>query len=181
MSSKLYCHIGMQKAGSKAIQHFSAVNAEELVARGYRYPRDLGKGVWHREVFEGFSNVVAERIQRLCEANPSVILSFEKAYTANDNLIDELAGCADEMHVLFFVREPVSWVNSWINQIVKAHRSPHRSFAEFSVDQRSTANALDIEQHLARWEARTTRERITAIEYDSVGDVVLPYLDWLGI
>ncbi|MEM8663833.1 MAG: hypothetical protein AAGF49_06890, partial [Pseudomonadota bacterium] len=181
MSSKLYCHIGMQKAGSKAIQHFSATNAEQLFAQGFRYPRNLCKGVWHRDVFTNYSALIDERIGKHVRRPQSVVLSFERAYDAPDELIERLAKHADELHVLLVVREPVSWVNSWMNQIAKAHRSPYVNFEGFYPDAPNIAKLLDVDGHLSRWEAKTTADRIQVVEYDPKGDVVEPYLAWLGV
>jgi len=181
VKSEIFCHVGMQKAGSKAIQHFSAQNHEALRERGIHYPREVNRGAWHRKLFLDYDAEMDAMVHRLSCTGERLVLSYEKAYVAPDAIIERLAAHGSALHVLVLVREPVSWVNSWINQVVKAHRSTYRHFANFSVDNQGISDVLSIDRHLARWEAFTPAERITAVEYDPGADVLGAYLDWLGI
>lgn len=171
----------MEKAGSKAIQHFSKENFATLNRAGFRYPLRLGPGVWHKQLFRGYSSKMDKRIEQLAKSDRSVILSFEKAYIAPDSLIHDLARHFDEMHVLFIAREPVSWVNSWMNQLIKAHKTPYKQCVSFSAASTSAREALVLDEHLARWERFAGPQRVTVIEFRKEVNVLDAYQDWLGL
>lgn len=181
VGSRLYCHIGMQKAGSKAIQHFSVDNKAALKAHGFNYPRALEPGVWHRKLFTEFDDAREAALAEVMARSETVVLSFERAYLVSERTIARLAALASEMHVFFVVREPVSWLNSWINQLAKAHRSDYRRYLDQNHDSPAIGEALSIDKVLARWEGFAGRDQITAVEYEAYQDVLSPYMDWLGI
>lgn len=181
VSCKLYCHIGMQKAGSKAIQHFSVDNREALGALGITYARNTERGVWHRKLFTEYDDAMDDKVKAIMARHDTVVLSFERAYLAPKLVIARLAQLSSQMHVLFVVREPVSWLNSWINQIVKAHRSTYQQFLSQTVDTEAVREALDVDRQLMRWEEFAGRERITVVDYNAHDNVIEPYMDWLGI
>jgi len=178
---KLYCHIGMPKAGSKAIQHFSVNNKDALGTLGITYARNAERGVWHRKLFTEYDDAMDDMIAATIANSDVVVLSFERAYLVPKLIIARLASLASEMHVFFVVREPVSWLNSWINQIAKAHRSTYEQFLTHSRDAGAVRETLVIDEQLARWEQFTDRSRITAVEYAAHDNVIVPYMDWLGI
>lgn len=172
----------MQKAGSKAIQHFSVDNKEALGALGITYARGgVDRGVWHRRLFTDYDDEMDDLIKSIMRRHDKVILSFERAYLAPKLIIARLASLASEMNVFFVVREPVSWLNSWINQIAKAHRATYQQFIDQTTNSEAVREALAIDEQLARWEEFTPRERITAVEYAAHDNVLDPYMDWLGI
>ena len=181
MGCKLYCHIGMQKAGSKAIQHFSVDNKDALKGFGITYARNTERGVWHRKLFSEYDDRMDDIVKGLMARNDVVALSFERAYLTPKLVIARLASLASEMNVFFVVREPVSWLNSWINQIAKAHRSTYEQFLSQTRDAGAVRDALSVDRQLARWEEFTDRSRITAVEYSAHDNVLDPYMDWLGI
>ncbi len=181
MGCKLYCHIGMQKAGSKAIQHFSVNNKDALKAVGITYARSTERGVWHRKLFTEYDDKMDDVVKTLMRRNEVVVLSFERAYLTPKLVIARLASLASEMNVLFVAREPVSWLNSWINQIAKAHRSTYEQFLSQTHDTGAVRDALSVDQQLARWEEFTERSRITVVDYGAHESVLEPYMDWLGI
>lgn len=175
------CHIGMQKAGSKAIQHFSLANQDALSKHGVTYARLTEKGAWHRTLFKDYDDTIDDAVAGLCRDHGRVVFSFEKAYVVDDDVIRRFTGHGASCHVFFVVREPVSWVNSWMNQIVKAHTSSHRQFKRFAVGSDNIAAVLSVDQQLARWETVVGRDNITAIEYIPQVNVLDAYLEWLQI
>lgn len=181
MGCKLYCHIGMQKAGSKAIQHFSVDNRDALKGFGITYARNTERGVWHRKLFSEYDDKMDDIVKGLMARNDVVVLSFERAYLTPKLVIARLASLASELNVFFVVREPVSWLNSWINQIAKAHRSTYEQFLMQTHDTGAVRDALSVDRQLARWEEFTDRSRITAVEYSAYDNVLDPYMDWLGL
>lgn len=170
----------MPKAGSKAIQHFSFENQDRLKALGYHYPTGNHPGNWHRNIFVNYNDEQDARLKRLCKRHERVILSFERGYVMSDETVRRMCSHADELYILFLVREPVSWVNSWINQIVK-NMGPNQQFANFSIHSKAVRELLSPMEQLARWEAYTVPERITVREFDPKSDVVVSYLDWLKV
>lgn len=171
----------MQKAGSKAIQHFSVDNKEALGALGITYARGVDRGVWHRRLFTEYDDEMDDRIKAIMRRNDVVVLSFERAYLTPKLIIARLASLASELNVFFIVREPVSWLNSWINQIAKAHRATYRQFLDQTNNSDAVREALSIDMQLARWEEFTDRSRIRAVEYAAHDNVIHPFMDWLGI
>lgn len=177
----LFVHVGMQKAGSKALQTFMRSNAARLAQLGFDYPDDLSKGVWHRDLFTDFDPSKAQRLSNHLAAGRHVILSLENAYLTDASLIEQLTRGASDVRLLMFLRAPASWLNSFKNQLVKAHRVTYDECNGFDVTGARIRDIFDIEQHLRRWSAHAPVGEIRLEPYTPSTDVIRAATDWLGI
>ncbi|AXS39083.1 hypothetical protein D1F64_02165 [Breoghania sp. L-A4] len=84
------------------------------------------------------------------------------------------------LNLLLYVRHPVDWINSFFNQVIKAHRVTITDIDTFSIENDRLANFLDIETHVARWRTHGGDPTITVRPYTHRTDVIGTFLDWIG-
>lgn len=174
-------HIGMPKTGSKALQGFLAANPRLLQKNGLRFAESFRQQVWHRSLFEHSGGPVSDAILPEAECGQALIFSYEAGYrVASDAVIDELAALATARLVMF-VRHPVDWLNSFFNQMIKAHRIGFEEIGTFSVNSENLNAFLDIETYLVRWTARFGEDSLRLIPYTHSTDVCRAFLDWAGV
>jgi hypothetical protein len=148
--SPVFAHIGMPKSGSKAFQRFIGENQHALQQAGIARPNPKTADRWDRNIFEGKGLDRLERVQSQTAGQQAVLITYEGGYIAPDEVIGKLARIG-QLKPLMFLRDAVSWTNSFLNQLVKAHRVPWDEIERFSIDDALTVRWLDIEGHLARW------------------------------
>jgi len=178
---KLYLHIGMQKAGSKAIQGFLTTNPDRLSRHGIDGAYDLKGGIWHQALFMAYDDAQDARMAALAQRAEAAVLSYEKAYCAESETISRLAAHASAIQILFVIRPPAPWLNSMKNQIAKAHRPRISDWEALSVKDGVLNEALRVAEHLNRWEQIVGRDAITVTQFTPRADIVAPFLHWLGL
>ncbi len=145
---KLYLHIGHYKTGTSAIQKYCSDNAAELAANGYLYPPvarprnnptnhgDLSLTLaarhgftpppWYTDV-KDVDAVYAEFIDCALKAEPDNILVSSEEFLQLALRDDSEAALSDlaarlatfDVTVLFYIREPMSLLKSWYNEVNK--------------------------------------------------------------
>jgi hypothetical protein len=176
-----FFHIGMQKAGSKAIQRYLVQNSETLNSRGLDCALDLRAGVWHEKIFTSYDDTTDERVSALANRSLGAVLSFERAYATPNRTIERLLSHGRSAKALFFCREPIAWANSLKNQVLKAHRTRISDWQALTPVSGRLAVGLASETHLERWESFLGRSAIRAVAFNPQTDVIPVFADWLGI
>ncbi|PWV99012.1 hypothetical protein DFR52_104303 [Hoeflea marina] len=177
----LLIHIGTTKTGSKGIQTFLQRNQQILLRYGCVWPTEGRDGNWHRPlVFDFDPAMIPVLAGQVAEASHAVI-SFENLYEAGDSLIEHLSRLSDAPTVLLFVRNPVDWVNSFLNQMVKSHRRSIRDIDGFAWNDAGLSNRFDVESHLRRWERVFGRQAIRVVPYSRQRSSVMPVIECLDL
>ncbi|NNE73680.1 MAG: hypothetical protein HKN26_08465 [Acidimicrobiales bacterium] len=179
---ELLLHLGMPKTGSKALQSTLDSNPEPLADAGLRFAQ-AGRGrLWHQPLFRAGDSLAAcaEEIRAELQLAPRLLFSYEAGYRADRETIDHLRRLAP-LRALLFVRDPVAWVNSHFNQLVKAHRTTYADILGFDVGSARLQHQLDVRRHLDRWFRAVPDLSLRVAPYTrstSVTDVVL---EWAGV
>jgi len=165
-TAKIYVHIGMQKAGSTAFQKTIAANAPHLAAAGLVWPSSGRAGTWHLPLLEDEGLRFVEPLKSELAGAKGAVISYEGGYLAPDAVISGLAS-AGRLNPLMLAREPVGWLNSFFNQLIKAHRVPWGEIRDFDIDAPRSSRALAIEPHVERWARRCDKpDDFLVIEYE---------------
>ena len=178
---KLFLHIGMQKAGSKAIQRFFVNNEAAFTERGIDSPLSLRDRVWSKSFFMSYDDVFDEALRRESEKSENIFLSYEEAYTINSDTIKRMASHSSDVKVLFLARNPVSWTNSFLNQIIKSHRGDCGLVLNFNVKSPVFQKKLRIDSQLEKWADIVGKDAISVREYVPGCDAVQEFADWIDL
>tara|TARA_R110002049_G_scaffold10127_3_gene50467 strand:+ start:178516 stop:179466 length:951 start_codon:yes stop_codon:yes gene_type:complete len=176
-----FLHIGMQKAGSKAIQRFLGQNSDFLKGRGLDCALDLRSGIWHEHIFTNYDGATDEKLNAMTYLSPAAVLSFERAYAAPNQTIEALLSHCRSAKVIFFCREPVAWANSMKNQVLKAHRTRLSDWQALTFESGRYTVGLESGAHLERWEQMLGRSAIRSVAFKPQINVVPVFADWLGV
>lgn len=172
----------MAKTGSTALQKFLDANSVALEKHGFRYSKAFRKAHLHRVLFQSFDIEKENTLREEYIQNSELILSFEDALVSPSSTIEGLARVADEIKIICYVRDPVHWLNSFLNQLIKVATVSYGQISEFLVDQeKNRVSRMDVGRHLERWESVVGRSNICVVPYDPTIRVIGSFLDWIGI
>lgn len=177
----VYAHIGMPKTGSKAFQGIISKNQKRLNKADLIWPETAGHTTWHREIFESKEPADFTVLEAEISSKYSPILSYEGGYIAPDWVIEKLSEIG-RLKPLIFVRDPIDWLNSFYNQLIKAHKVRWAEIESFSIDKQSVTNWLDIESHLSRWAAHCEKASdLQVAKYHYYVDFKKVFENWTGV
>lgn len=194
-AKQVFLHIGHYKTGTSAIQHFLSSHADQLRRHGFLYPacsrprnnrtnhghlslslaRDHGfvPPAWYGE--EVSSDAAFAELDRTLDAAPEqkVILSSEEFVqlalrddpdAAVADLRARLAG--HRVTVLFYIREPLSLLKSWFNEVNKGPVAT-RTFPVFFLNMNEKFLA---QRHVWKFYARHFgKENLRLVTYKQIG------------
>lgn len=176
MSKRLILHLGTQKTGSKAVQHFLGKHERLLRENDMEVFRGGYNGIWHQEFFLDFKHEYLTQLHEALKSHQQII-SWENAFSFPDLVYDYLA--TENALFILFLREPSDWMNSFLNQMVKAHRI---SAAE--IDSFSSINAFYPLRNLIEFGERLERQRkvpMHIVKYDKGQNSIAKFLELIGI
>lgn len=174
----LYCHLGMPKSGSKAIQSVCLSNKEIGSAR---YATGLLDGGWHKSFFQGEARYRIPDVRDEAAAVGDLIFSFEGGYLADDIDIAALDSVGEPIRALILLRHPVEWVSSYFNQMIKSHRAPYDRIRHFSIRAGWVTASLSMRKHVDRWTRAANLDGMSIDLYRPEDDAVVRFLDWLAV
>lgn len=175
---ELILHIGTEKTGSKALQHFLLKNDEVLREQGFLYPKLYREGLWHNKVYGGLSPKIADELMAEFQGFRYAFITWEAAYCfTSTQVMERLQTLGESVTILLYVRNHVDWINSAYNQLFKAHRQSISVINNFSY----RLQKFDINYHLLRWEQFFDPTHFKIIPYVLGKTPCDPVLDILGI
>ncbi len=174
-------HGGMQKAGSKAIQRFLHDNSAMLSGLDVHVSEAGCEGRWHRPFFESCEASYLDVLRAELDRSQFVILSYEEFYLLSTDRIEKLIQVDPEIRLLVFERDPDEWIQSYFNQLVKAHRVRYDQVMAFTPETEDVRNRLGVKSHLRRWASVVGSENVTRKSFRLQTDVVLDLIEWMGI
>ena len=179
-------HIGITKTGSKAIQRFLASEAAGLDDPRILYVRSGRSGTWHEEVFysvqNGCAHLLADAKREAQSARADyAVLSYEGFHALPTERIQLVRDTLGDARIVLFIRRQDDHVNSWYNQLIKAHRVP---FSEIESFERSTPvydAALDYAAIIERWGSVFGHNALHILIYEKARCSVRALLDVMRV
>lgn len=182
MTTRLYIHAGMQKAGSKAIQALCAEAAESLAEAGFKYADTGRHGNWHRGIFEDLSGFAQPLLAEAGDCGRALIISYEEMYLWSGGEIRRLAALFDKVRVLLVRRDFTSWVNSFVNQMIKAHRVSFADIERLLSKPDELAQRGDLDDHARRWRSALGAQAVEVVNFPrGEGDIRHEFCRWLDL
>lgn len=172
----------MPKTGSKALQTCLLKNSEILYRQGICFSTHSDELTWHnhRAIFEGKENLDNQIASLKRDGIKHLVLSYEAGYLASEETIEYLSSLG-AIRGFLFLRNPVDWTNSFLNQLVKAHRITYDQIINFSVESSDIIQFLDVDLHIDRWKNVSSNFSITYSPYHHQTDVIGEFSNWLGL
>lgn len=175
---ELILHIGTEKTGSKALQHFLLNNEKALKEHGCLYPKTYRQGLWHNKIYGGLNQKIADELKAEFEGFRCAFITWEAAYHHTPaQVMERLRSLGESVTILFYVRNHVEWINSAYNQLFKAHRQAVSVINNFSY----RLQKFDLNFHLLRWEQFFRPEQMKIVRYEPNSPPYGPVLDIMGI
>jgi hypothetical protein len=164
---KIILHIGMQKAGSKALQTAakSSDNAELCFPKSGR-----DSPFWHRQVF--YDEAPDACREAIDEVPPSRIglISFERGYLCSDERIGDFGRSDASLYGLLLVRDPLPWLHSFRNQAIKSRNTSLKDIENVFRNVQFCINSFQFSEFCPKWSA--VCDELSIVKYDEIGDVV---------
>jgi tetratricopeptide (TPR) repeat protein len=202
---KCFLHIGLHKTGTTAIQKFSFENKEYLLEKGYDYAGDflehsrllvplyINRNVDSRKTKGNFfskkmgnheveyaNNVFQKMINEI--SSEKIILSGEGFSLLEPDevklLKDDFDKYFDEVKVIVYVREPVSWLTSYFLQKIK-HGIPLKKITADVLDDFSIRDRIEAFVDLFGNENVIFKRFDNKILHEN--DIVIDFYDTIGI
>lgn len=174
-------HIGTTKTGSKALQHTLRENSETLKRKRIIYPETGRRGVWHHGLFDGTQKEIMPALIAEAKGFETCIISYEGAYSLPDNTLKWLKMLPGRKIIVVFVRNQVGWINSFYNQLHKAHRRPMRDILDFEKHIPSKNPEFDLDFQIARWERFFGIENVFVFKHSKEHHPAVPVLNLAGL
>ena len=144
----LIIHAGGAKTGSSALQNYLELNADQLEQQGFSYNNlcgilseyqiTSGNGAALYEALlsnQSVNDSLTELIESYFGEQSKAICSSEHLSMLDSSqwmiLVEACSQLEVELHVIFYVREPISYLLSGYDQAIKAHGEYH-SFDEWA-------------------------------------------------
>jgi len=146
---------------------------ERLVGIRAIYPNTGREGCWHRPLYESLHNddrslldAMSEEL-RCSNVKPDVVfLSFERFFDLGRLHIQWLNESFPNLKVVIFLRRQDQLVNSYLNQMYKAHRVTIGEIKLFEASALNYNPLFDYQEMLERWEMVVGKENIRAVLFD---------------
>lgn len=183
MNRRLYIHGGMQKAGSKSIQSFSASETDLLGSRRLRYATTGRDGIWHRPVYEAAAEHIRALGREADETQRDLLISYEEMYLWPDAQIRGIQSVFDQVELFVVRRSFTPWLNSFVNQMIKAHLVTAEEIDEALEKPSALARRADVDHHVERWRLLLGDNAVVVADYPEAGsgDVLQSFADWLDV
>lgn len=177
-------HIGTQKTGSKAIQHFLTSDLATSTGGMLCFPESGREGVWHEPLYHDLVRGVTGRLEMVCREVAASgaregVLSCEAFYRLPEDrirLLHEIVGIST---IVVFVRRQDQLINSLYNQLIKAHRVSFDQILKFEQMVDDYLPEFDHMVTVDRWGRVFGHDRIIPIIYHKQGSAVDRFMEHL--
>jgi hypothetical protein len=176
----LLLHLGMPKTGSKALQNLVMRKRELLAANGIGVGEAFRDGVWHRRLFTGDGSSIRESLRDDIKGHKNVLYSYEAGYTASSDTVSEISS-ESPTRIMIYLRSPSAWVNSYFNQMLKAHRVKYEEIVSFDPAGSHIDSLLSVDEHINRWLGISPGIDVSMSAYAKDGSVFETFGLWLGV
>lgn len=168
-------HIGIQKTGSKSLQHWMA----ELASRDHRVavPRSPDGTAWHKPLHLSLLEGTATHLETLTQTlrgttSTHAFVSYEGFFELPDPLANQLVGALCPDQTVIFLRDQVGYLNSFANQVIKAHRTSWDDIVRQIASSRTLQPTLDFATLVRRWADRVEPGDVVPLAYSSTADSI---------
>jgi hypothetical protein len=177
-------HIGIHKTGSKSIQHWLSTVSDKKA--GLFIPRTTAGGTWHKPVHEDLLRGGTAELSLLADSISTMdarhaLVSYEGFFELPNPAARTLVATLAPTRTILFVREQVGYLNSFSNQMIKAHRTSwddirrhQRSLTEFNPN-------LDFHALANRWVSLLDPGTLDLLRYDAGEDSVGSFVAAAGL
>lgn len=176
-------HVGTQKTGSKALQ--------DALSRGafgprVEYPSAGRVGSWHmpiyHELMAGQRTLLVSAVEQASASGRDFgVLSCEAFHEMPVPALEILLGVAGVATIVVFLRRQDCLANSFLNQLVKAHRIPAGEITAFEDGLAAPMGLLDHRSTLERWGSVFGLENLVPLLYEPGTDTVESFGRALGL
>jgi hypothetical protein len=179
-------HIGIQKTGSKALQDFLSTHANEVQGASVLFATSGRENIWHEPIYTsleiGDGQKLDDAQEELKNSGKDLgILSCEAFSLLSTSAIELIVRKISNPKIVVFLRRQDDFCNSWINQLVKAHRTAFSDVRAFESSLREYSQQLDFRLLIQNWARIFGEENIIPIIYKKHKDTVKSFLDSLGL
>ncbi|HYN07792.1 MAG TPA: sulfotransferase [Vicinamibacterales bacterium] len=179
-------HIGVAKTGSKALQTF--LSSELFRLQGVRgfYPANGRAGIWHEPLYDDLlagstSALDAAVTEAESQAAQLAFLSYEGLCDLPTPSIRDLRQKVGSAKIVLFLRRQDQMVNSFYNQLIKAHRSTIEDIEQFEQQLGSYQRSFDYRFILEKWSSVFGRANMRPVIYDKTRSSVVRFFEALGL
>jgi hypothetical protein len=177
-------HIGAQKTGSKALQSFFLRELRRLQGVSGFYPTKGRSGGWHEplyyELLAGDTSALRAAVSEAeQQAVDLAILSYERMFDLPPAAIRNLRQNLGSAQIVLFVRRQDQVINSYYNQLIKAHRTTIEDIELFEAEIGSYQPYFDYRAIIKKWSNTFGRDNMTVIIYDKSQSSVRKFFDRL--
>lgn len=180
--------LGLPKTGSKARQLIFLNDLRRIREQRAVFPESGRDGPWHRPLYEALAagerasldSVMAE----LAEQTPTpdvVILSYEELYLLDQTRIEWLRDAFHDLTAVIFLRRQDQIVNSFHNQLHKAHRISIEDIETYEANMLNHDIRYDHQATLMRWMSVLGRDALRPVIYDKQASSALAFFEAAGI
>jgi hypothetical protein len=179
-------HIGTQKTGSKAIQHFLATGLAASTGGAMCFPECGREGPWHQPLFHdllrGDSDRLEGAVREVAARGAAVgVLSCEGFYLLPEERIRLMHATVGDASIILFVRRQDQLINAMYNQLIKAHRVSFDTIASLERTAHDFNTSFDHMATVDRWGRVFGHDRVTPIVYDKRHSAVDLFTRHVGI
>ena len=130
--------LGLPKTGSKTRQQLLTTQLHRVSGLRAHYVQTGRQGPWHRPLYESLAaddrslvDALVKELETKVDRADLAILSYKELYKLDQDRIQYLKDSLPELTALIFLSRQDDIVNSFRNQLHKAHRIPPRDLGAF--------------------------------------------------
>ena len=179
-------HIGVAKTGSKALQTFLSTELFRLQGVTGVYPSNGRAGIWHEPLHDDLlagdtSSLAAAVTEAESQGAGLAFLSYEGLCDLPTPAIRDLRQKVGSAKIVLFLRRQDQLVNSFYNQLIKAHRSTIDDIEQFEQRLGSYQQVFDYRIILEKWSSVFGRANLRPVIYDKTRSSVVGFFEALGL
>jgi hypothetical protein len=179
-------HIGPQKTGSKALQEFLDREPEQIISPRVVFPSEGRQALWHRPLHDalaqGDTSAITAALARYAATDAELgVWSYEGMHELPREAIARFRDALGPAQIVLFLRRQDQRMNSFLNQLVKAHRVPIETIEAFEASVLEYKPGFDYRATIHAWAEWFGMDAITPLIYDKRAGVIEPFCRAVGI